>query len=114
MRWKSILPGAATGFLNGVFGGGGGMVVVPLLQTLGLREKEAHATAILIILPVSFAGAIGYLVSISAGWNVLIPCILGFTAGGLLGSKLLAFLPGKIVGYLFAALMLFAGIRMAF
>ena len=50
---KSIVCGAATGAANGLFGGGGGMIAVPLLRAQGLEEKRAHATAIAVILPVS-------------------------------------------------------------
>ena len=49
-----IITGVVTGFCNGFFGGGGGMIVVPMLVLLlKLSPKKAHATAILIILPIS-------------------------------------------------------------
>ena len=40
------LWGTLAGFLNGMLGAGGGMVVVPILKTR-LSEKQAHATEIL-------------------------------------------------------------------
>ena len=47
-----IVSGFKIGFLNGVFGGGGGMIAVPLLQNvLKLDTKTSHASAIFIILP---------------------------------------------------------------
>ena len=88
------------------------MVVVPLLREAGLEEKEAHATAIFVMLPVSLAGSIGYLVNGWPDWNLLLPCTLGIVLGGILGSRLLGRLPTQVIGYLFAALMLFAGVRM--
>ena len=39
-NFKSILCGAATGAANGLFGGGGGMIAVPLLRAQGLNEKK--------------------------------------------------------------------------
>ena len=55
--------GCAAGAVNGIFGGGGGMIVVPLLTSVGQKPPlVAHATAILVILPVSLASAIVYLV----------------------------------------------------
>ena len=57
---KSIVCGAATGAANGLFGGGGGMIAVPLLRAQGLEEKRAHATAIAVILPVSLLSFLLY------------------------------------------------------
>ena len=39
---KSIVCGAATGAANGLFGGGGGMIAVPLLRAQGLEEAGAR------------------------------------------------------------------------
>jgi len=65
-----ILSGAVTGILSGFFGGGGGMLVVPALTLImKLTEKQAHATAIAVILPVTVVGAVTYLLrGVSAGW----------------------------------------------
>ena len=50
---QRMVCGGVVGAANSVFGGGGGMVAVPLLGRTGLTEKQAHATAILLILAVS-------------------------------------------------------------
>ena len=47
------LGGGVTGLLNGLFGSGGGMVAVPLLEHGGLEPARAHATSIAVILPLS-------------------------------------------------------------
>ena len=61
---KRTLAGLLTGAVNGLFGGGGGMVAVPLLKNmLGYDEKNAHATAILIIAPVCAVSAVTYIVN---------------------------------------------------
>ena len=45
--WKVLLTGALAGFVNGFFGAGGGMLVVPLLIVLvGLADKQAFSSAI--------------------------------------------------------------------
>ena len=47
-----LFCGMIIGLLNGFFGGGGGMIVVPLFAfLLGLTEKQSHATAIFTINP---------------------------------------------------------------
>ena len=58
---KFILTGAAAGLLNGLFGAGGGMVVVPMLHKDGLPAERAHATSIAVILPLSIASSVLYL-----------------------------------------------------
>ncbi len=104
-----------TGFVNGLFGGGGGMVVVPALARFcGFSVKEAHATAILVMLPVTAASAIVYLFGGFYDGNVLVPCALGVTLGGGIGAIALKKLSSPAVARLFSLVMLFAGIRMFF
>ena len=56
-----ILLGAAIGFINGFLGAGGGMLLVPLIiPLLKMDTKVAHATAILIILPICLVSGIIY------------------------------------------------------
>ena len=114
-NYKSALSGLVTGAVNGIFGGGGGMVAVPLLKNLlGYNEKKSHATAILIIAPVCVASAIVYILSGYFRADVVIPAALGAVAGGYLGAKLLGTLPGFAVNIIFIAVMFAAGIRMLF
>ena len=48
-----MVYGALIGLLNGFFGSGGGILAVTLLQKQGLPSRQAHATSIAIILPLS-------------------------------------------------------------
>ena len=99
---------------NSLFGGGGGMIAVPMLQKTGLKEKEAHATAILLILPVSLLSFVFYAWKGLYDFSVLIPTSLGVTVGGILGARLLGKLPVKTVNLLFAFLQFAAGVFMFF
>ncbi len=109
---KSALFGVGIGGANAVFGGGGGMLAVPALRLLGHGEKQAHATAIAVVLPVSALSFLWYFLGGVYDVNVLIPTALGTVAGGLLGAKILGFLPQKAVSYVFAALQAAAGLWM--
>lgn len=114
-NFKGILCGLATGAVNGVFGGGGGMVVVPLLKNiLGYDERRAHATAILVIAPVCAASAVTYLINGYFAPEVVIPAAIGSVAGGALGAFALGKLPEFIVNAVFVAVMLAAGVRLLF
>ncbi len=112
---KRTLAGLLTGAVNGLFGGGGGMVAVPLLKNmLGYDEKNAHATAILIIAPVCAVSAVTYIVNGYFSADVVIPAALGSVAGGLLGAMALGKLPEFIVNIVFIAVMFAAGLRLLF
>ncbi len=107
---KRLTCGLLTGVANGLFGGGGGMLAVPLLQKTGYQEKSAHATAILVILPVSLFSFLLYFIRGFYDFSVLIPTAIGVTVGGFVGAKLLQSLPEKIVRAVFAGLQLIAGL----
>ena len=104
--------GMLTGAVNGLFGGGGGMIVVPLLQANGRAPLAAHATAILIILPVCLASAAVYL---AGGWfdaELFLAVGLGVLAGGAAGANLLGVISPAAATLVFAAVMFAAGVRM--
>ena len=109
-RTQQLVCGTVVGAANSLFGGGGGMIAVPLLTKTGLDEKRAHATAILVILPVSLLSFLLYAFRGYAELSVLVPTALGVTAGGILGAKLLGKLPVKTVNILFAILQALAGV----
>lgn len=111
---RLLVCGGVVGGANSIFGGGGGMIAVPMLVQTGLGEKTAHATAILVILPVSLLSFLLYAVRGVYDFSVLIPTALGVTAGGFLGAKLLGKLPTKAVNLVFALLQLSAGLFLFF
>ncbi len=110
---QRIFGGALIGIINGLFGGGGGMVAVPVLSgMLGYPQKEAHATAIAVIAPVCAVSAVAYVARGCASAPLIIPAALGNALGGVIGAKLLGRLPTLAVQLCFVAVMLAAGIRM--
>ncbi|MBE7087470.1 MAG: sulfite exporter TauE/SafE family protein [Clostridiales bacterium] len=113
--WLSVLTGVVTGFINGLFGGGGGMIVVPMLTYLLKRSpKTAHATAILIILPLSLVSGLIYLAFGNFKWEIGLPVGIGVTVGGIVGAFLLKKLSAKWVTIIFAVMMAIAGGKMLF
>ena len=110
-----VLAGILVGFLNGFFGGGGGMIVVPLLTfILGLEDKKAHATAILVILPLSITSSIIYITKGSINFSNLSLTTIGVIIGGIVGSLLLKKLDNKVLRIIFAAIMVIAGAKLMF
>ena len=107
-----LAGGSAVGAANGLFGGGGGMIAVPLLERIeGRGTAAAHATAIACILPASLGSAVIYLAAGLIPWAYFLPAALGVLLGGLLGAKLLPLLPPALVEGCFCVLMLLAGVK---
>ena len=110
-----LVMGAITGFINGFFGGGGGMIIVPVLLFLNkLKVKVAHATAILIILPVSIVSSFFYLNFEGFDLGLTVNVGLGVLAGGVIGAFLLKEASNKCITAIFAAVMAAAGIKLLF
>lgn len=113
---KKIIAAAGglfIGFINGFFGSGGGMLCVPLLEkALKEETKRAHATAILVILPISIASAVMYLLGGYWDTGVVLTASLGVVLGGIGGALLLKILPSEIVGLIFALMMVGVGIKL--
>lgn len=114
-KWQILLFGALIGVINGFFGGGGGMVVVPLLNKLfNLEQKKAQATALFVILPISLVSTIVYMfnnsINFATGW----PVIAGIVLGGIIGAKLLNKLQNNVVKGIFIFFMLLGGSVMLF
>ncbi len=108
-----IILGGVIGFLNGFFGGGGGMVCVPALEKfLNLENKRAHATAIAVIFPLSLVSCAVYIFKGAIESLPLLTVGLGVLLGGIIGSIALKILPGKTIRLIFAFVMLAGGIRL--
>ncbi len=113
----TVIFGAVTGFINGFFGGGGGMIVVPVMTILmKIEQKVAHATAIAAILPVSVISTLIYFFSGASGVEFFPTIItsIGVVVGGILGALLLKKIDNKLLVKGFAVVMLIAGIKMLF
>lgn len=113
--WVLLIIGLFIGFINGFWGGGGGMICVPTLTfILGLKEKQAHATTILIMLPLSCASFIVYLVQGSIEMMPAISISIGFVIGGVLGAMLLNKLNNVVLQFIFSLLIIWGGIKLLF
>ncbi|MDR1735171.1 MAG: sulfite exporter TauE/SafE family protein [Oscillospiraceae bacterium] len=109
---KKGAGGTAVGFINGLLGAGGGMVVVPLLKKLGLPQLNAHATAVAVIFPLSILSTVVYLLSGRFELAQAAPYLLPGAVGALGGALLLSQIPQKWLRKVFAVFMIWAGVRM--
>ncbi len=112
---RETVVGAMGGFINGFFGGGGGMVIVPMLtHILKYERKQAHASCIAVILPVAATSGAIYAFSGEVNFITLIPVAAGVLIGGIAGALSLKKIKSKTLGYVFCAVTAIAGIKMIF
>ncbi len=109
--WKLRWSGAAAGLLNGVFGGGGGAILLPLLQKCNVQGRSAFATSLAVILPLSALSALIYWQRIDLSLWTALPYLLGGLAGGLVGGLLMGRISVLWLRRLFALLLLYGGVR---
>jgi uncharacterized membrane protein YfcA len=110
---KLIGIGFITGIINGLFGSGGGTIVVPALVFLvGIEDFKAHATAISIILPLSIISTIIYLKSNVIKLDISLMVTLGGLIGSFIGAKFLKKIPNLILRKIFGIVIIITALRM--
>ena len=107
--------GILAGFLNGLFGSGGGTVIVPFLEIfLKVDPKKSHATAILIILGFTLVSLLFYGFFGTLNFQLALKVSIGGVIGGFLGAKLLGKLTFSAIHKIFGIFMMIAAVRMVF
>jgi len=107
--------GIIIGFVNGLFGAGGGSLLVPSLEKFKQYEThKAHATTVAVILPLSVLSAVVYTYGVDIDWRAVLWVSVGGIAGGLVGAKLLSRLAGKWLNILFGLFLAAGAVRMLF
>ena len=102
-----------TGLANGLFGSGGGTLLVPAMERfLDTETHKAHATAIAVILPLSVVSIAVYAFRVAIPWMPVLWVSLGGMAGGLLGALLLTKFTSRWLHKLFGLFMAAAAVKM--
>lgn len=111
-----LLVGLFSGVLSGLFGVGGGIIIVPcLIFFLAFTQKQAQGTSLgVIALPVAFIGMWQYYKQGYVDYKVVIIVAIGFVIGGLLGGKLAVKVSDNILKKGFGLLLLLIAIKMLF
>lgn len=79
-----ILAGGAAGAVNGLFGAGGGMVLVPLLAWLTcIDPKSLFPSSISVILPICIVSLTVAATRGSLPWGAAFPYLIGSAVGGI-------------------------------
>lgn len=113
--WICAIGGIVSGFCNGLFGSGGGTIVVPFLEEfLKIDPKRAHATTILIIFVYTLISLGFYGFSGTLDFPLALKVSAGGIVGGYLGAKFLNKLSFRSIHKIFGLFMIIAAVRMVF
>lgn len=83
-----IITGMINGFLSGAFGiGAAAFIQITLLVVFGVPLLKSIGTCMLIILPISASGGLGYLLNGNLDFPIFIQTLLGLMIGAFIGSK---------------------------
>ena len=109
---KCITTGLLAGVCNGLFGAGGGLLLVPLLiGWIDLEEKQAFANSIAIILPLSVVSYVLFCIQGGNVWRDALPYLLGGILGGALSIKLFRSISPVWLHRLFGILILYGAVK---
>ena len=101
-----LVVGVVSGLLSGLFGIGGGTVIVPALVLVGLTQRQAAATSLAAIVPTSISGVISYATAGDVDWIAALLLACGMVAGSQIGSWLLSRLPEVFLRWFYAVIHL--------
>lgn len=107
--------GLVAGFLSGLFGVGGGILIVPaLVLLLGFTQRLAHGTSLAAVLPIAVSSLTSYAVEDKVDWAVGGLLAIGAVTGAVLGTHILHRLPHDLLAIAFSLLLTATAIRLLF
>ncbi len=111
-----VALGLVAGIFGGMFGIGGGTILIPALVYLfGLTQHQAQGTTLAIMVPpIGLLAALRYYYSGNVKLGMAGFICLGFFVGGLIGANFVQNLSDPLLKRLFGVFLLFVAIEMIF
>jgi uncharacterized protein len=110
---RAIFVGIVAGLLSGLFGVGGGIILVPaLVLVVGMGVRAASATSLATVVPIAMSGLVGYLVAGEVEVVLALWLAVGALIGTVVGTKLLRRLPERVLLGSFSLLLAIISIRL--
>ena len=110
---RDVGVGAGAGLVSGLFGVGGGIVLVPYLVLVrGWEQKRAQATSLVMVAMAATAGLVAYAWAADVAWIPAAAILVGGLAGAVIGSALVVRVRTGVLQVAFALLLVVAAIRL--
>ena len=107
-----LITGLGSGFLSGIMGGGGGIIMVPVMVLLtGFSQHIAQGTSLLVMVPAGATGAATHWRLGNVARKILIGLLLGILLGTYLGGSFAHLLPDNILRMTFVVVAIWIGGR---
>lgn len=111
---RAIALGVVAGVVGGMFGVGGGIVVVPgLVLWLRFGQHRASGTSVATIVASAGAALVPFAVEGSVDWRAASLITIGAVVGAAIGARFLDRIPERVLTRAFSALLVVAALRMA-
>lgn len=113
--YKAAIVGAVAGFISGLLGIGGGVIVVPgLVLLVGLNQYSAAATSVATIVGSSAAALYTFAGNGSVDWSTAAIVFAGAAVGAWVGARWMDKIPEHWLAGIFALVLASAAVRMWF
>lgn len=110
---KVVVVGLVSGLFGGLFGVGGGFIIVPgLVYLLGFDQRLAHGTSLTAVLPIAVASLITYWAAGDVDWIYSAWIAVGAVAGAVVGTSLLQVIPKRPLIIIFCVVLGISAIRL--
>lgn len=109
-----LLVGLLAGYLSGLVGIGGGIIIVPVLvYFLGFTQHQAQGTTLFMFMfPVGILGVINYYQKGNVDYKTAAIVAVTFIAGSYFGSKTALALDQAMIKKIFGAIIVVLGLKM--
>lgn len=105
--------GFVGGVINGLFGAGAGLLLVPLIKIVSkLEEKKVHATTLSCVMMMCVVNSIVFFINKQIDFGLTLWCLIGSLAGAVLGTFLLQKFKNKVISLIFSCLLVLSGVLM--
>lgn len=111
----ALITGIINGFLSGAFGiGAAAFIQLSMLLIFGLPLYKAVGTTMMIIIPISAFGGLGYLISGHLELSLFVQTLLGLMAGAFIGAKFTRMVSLPVLRFFMVAMPVLGGVILMF
>ena len=114
----AALIGLFGGICSGLFGVGGGVVMVPAMlffTALAIRDtQQAVGTSLIVIIPTAIIGAFKHKMLGNVNWTIALMLVPGAVVGGWIGARLTKDISSDNLKHLFGGFLVLVGCRLLF